>query len=47
MMMVKVRDYVIVSPSVIVVCPKLVTLTKSIMAEPKIADFIAKTETSK
>ena len=40
-------DYVAVPPSVIDACPKLMALTESIMAEPKIAEFIAKTGTPK
>lgn len=43
----KAGDYVAVPPSVFDTCPKLMALTESIMAEPKIAEFIAKTGTPK
>ncbi|CAM9289517.1 unnamed protein product [Ascophyllum nodosum] len=40
-------DYVAVPPSVIDAYPKLMALTESIMAEPKIAEYIAKSGTPK
>ena len=33
--------------SIVDACPKLVALTEAILAEPKIAEFLAKTGTSK
>ena len=33
--------------SIVDICPKLVALTEAILAEPKIAEFLAKTGTSK